>query len=262
MEIRVVSAGRGWQWLLNGFALFNKARGTWMAITLILALIWLASFLLPVLGSLVFNLLSPVFFAGLMLGCRAVENDEPLEIGHLFAGFRQQAGALVTIGGVYLVGTIAVMGIVLVSAGGAMLPTVLSKGAGVDLETLSAAVRSLMLALVIGATVYVPLIMFIWFAPLLVAFEGMAPFPAMKLSFSACLRNTMSFLVYGLALLAMWAVMSLPALAGVLGSALVVVLLVVSIPILFCSIYASYRDIFTPPAAPAPAAGGNPFLRG
>jgi hypothetical protein len=261
MEIRVVSAGRGWQWLLDGFSLFNKAPVKWMAITLILALIWLGSFLLPVLGSLVFNLLSPVFFAGLMIGCRAIERGERLEIAHLFAGFRQQAGALVTIGGVYLVGTILVMGVVLLSAGGAMLPSVLSKGAGMDLETLRAAAQSLMIALAVGAAVYVPLIMFIWFAPLLVAFESMAPVPAMKLSFSACLKNTLPFLVYGLALLAMWAVMSLPALGGAPGSVLVVALLVVSIPVLFCSIYASYQDIFAAtPAAPA-ASGGNPFLR-
>lgn len=260
MEVRVVSAGRGWQWLLEGIALFNKAPVMWMAITLILALIWLASFLLPLLGSLVFNLLSPVFFAGLMMGCRAVENGERLEIGHLFAGFRQQAGALVTIGGVYLVGTIIVMGVVLLSAGGAMLPSVLSKGAAMDLETLRAAIRSLTIALTVGAAVYLPLIMFIWFAPLLVAFEGMAPVAAMKLSFYACLRNTLPFLVYGLALLVMWALMSLPALGGTVGSVLVVALLVVSIPMLFCSIYASYRDIFRAPPAPAPSAG-NPFLR-
>lgn len=260
MEVKVVSAGRGWQWLLNGFALFSKAPVMWMAITLLLALIWIVSFFLPLLGSLVFNLLSPVFFAGLMMGCRAIENGEPLEIGHLFAGFRQQAGALVTIGGVYLVGTIVVMGVVLLAAGGTMLPAVLSRGAGMDLETMRAAAQSLMIALALGAIVYVPLIMFIWFAPLLVVFEGLAPVPAMKLSFSACLRNTMPFLVYGAALLMMWAVMSLPALAGAFGSAIVVLLLVVSIPVLLCSIYASYQDIFTPPAAPVPPAA-NPFLR-
>jgi len=260
MEVRVVSAGRGWQWLLNGFALFWKSPAMWIGVTLLLALIWLVSFILPLLGPLLFNLLSPVFFAGLMTGCRAIENGEPLEIRHLFVGFKQQAGPLVTIGGVYLVGTIVVMGVVLLAAGGSMLPAVLSKGAGADLETLQAALRSLIIALAVGAAAYLPLIMLIWFAPLLVIFEGLAPVAAMKLSFSACLRNTVPFLVYGLALLAMWVLMSLPAVLGIIGSVLVVVLLVVSIPVLICSIYASYKDVFTAPAG-APTAGGNPFLR-
>ena len=259
MEVRVVAAGKGWQWIVDGFALFRKNPAMWIALTVALALIWVVSLFIPLLGPLLFTLLSPLFFAGLMTGCRAVESGEALEIQHLFAGFKQQAAPLVTIGGVYLVGTIIVMGIVLIAAGGSMLPTVLSKGAGADIETLRAAMRSLAIALAFGAAVYLPLIMLIWFAPPLVMFEGMAPVAAMKLSFAACLRNTVPFLVYGLAILGMWIVMSLPAVAGVVGSLLVVALLIASIPVLICSIYASYKDIFA--ARETSVAGGNPFLR-
>lgn len=259
MEVRVVAAGKGWQWIVDGFALFRKNPAMWIALTVALALIWVVSLFIPLLGPLLFTLLSPLFFAGLMTGCRAVESGEALEIQHLFAGFKQQAAPLVTIGGVYLVGTVIVMGIVLIAAGGSMLPTVLSKGAGADIETLRAAMRSLAIALAFGAAVYLPLIMLIWFAPPLVMFEGMAPVAAMKLSFAACLRNTVPFLVYGLAILGMWIVMSLPAVAGVVGSLLVVALLIASIPVLICSIYASYKDIFA--ARETSAAGGNPFLR-
>lgn len=261
MEVRVVEAGRGWQWLVDGFALFRKAPAMWAVLLGVLALIWLASMIIPLLGPLLFHLLSPLFAAGLMIGCRALDNGEPLELRHLFSGFGPRAASLVTIGGVYLVGTVIVMGIVLVAAGGSMLPTVLSKGAGVDIETLRAALRSVAIALAIGAIAYLPLIMLIWFAPLLIAFEDVAPLPAMKLSFSACLRNTMPFLVYGLAILGLWIVLSLPAAAGVLGAVLGILLLVVSVPTLVCSIYASYKDVFAAPAPPAAATGGNPFLR-
>ena len=89
----------------------------WIALIVVLALLWMVSFIIPVLGPLLFNLLSPVFFAGLMIGCRAVEQNEELGIAHLFAGFRY-AGPLVTVGGVYLVGTIVVIGIVLLLTGG------------------------------------------------------------------------------------------------------------------------------------------------
>jgi len=215
----------------------------WIALTIALALLWVASLIIPVLGPLLFTLLSPLLFAGLMIGCRALENGEPLEIAHLFAGFKQQAAPLVTVGGVYLVGTVIVVGIVLVIAGGPMLPAVLSKP-GTDIETIRAAVRSMALALAVGAAVYLPLLMLIWFAPLLVVFNGLAPVAAMKLSFAACVRNMLPFMVYGAAILLLWLVLSLPAVLGAIGGLLVIALLVASIPVLICSIYTSYKDIF------------------
>lgn len=257
MEARAVAAGRGWQWVVDGFALFRKSPAMWMALTLLLALLWVVSFVIPVLGPLLFNLFSPVLFAGLMIGCRALEDGEALEIAHLFSAFKRQAAPLVTIGGVYLVGTIVVMGVVLLAAGGSMSPAVLSKSA--DIETLRAAVRSLALALALGAAAYLPLLMLVWFAPLLVVFDGLAPVAAMKLSFTACLRNMLPFLVYGTAVLALWLVLSLPAALGATGALLVIALLVTSIPVVICSIYASYKDIFA--AAHSAATGGNPFLR-
>ena len=98
MEARVVAAGRGWQWLVEGFGLFRKSPAMWIALTVMLALLWVVSLLIPVLGPLLFNLLSPALFAGLMIGCRALESGKPLEIAHLFAGFRQHAAPLVTVG--------------------------------------------------------------------------------------------------------------------------------------------------------------------
>jgi hypothetical protein len=251
MEIRVVAAGRGWQWVVEGFALFRMRASVWIALTALLALLWMVSLMLPVLGSLLFNLLSPVLFAGLMIGCRALERGEDLKIMHLFAGFREQAAALVTLGGIYLVGTILVFGLVLLNTDVPQLTAVLSKP-GTDIEALRAATRGLAFALLVGATAYLPLLMLLWFAPLLVVFDGMTPLPAMKLSFAACFRNTLPFLVYGAAVLALWLALSLPAVFGAAGAVLVVALLVASIPVLFCSIYASYKDIFVAgPAAPA-----------
>jgi uncharacterized membrane protein len=233
MNVRAAAAGQGWQWIVNGFSLFRKAPLMWIALTIALVLLWMVSFLLPVIGPLLFNLLSPVLFAGLMLGCRAVESGEDLEISHLFAGFQKHAAALVTVGGVYLVGTIIIVGIIFVTAGGSMLPAVLSKSQA-DLQTLGAAMRSMALALTVGFAFYIPLVMLIWFAPALVVLHDMAPMAAMRLSFRACWANLMPFLVYGLAVMVLWFVASIPLLLG----------LVVLVPVLICSVYASYRDIF------------------
>jgi hypothetical protein len=243
VEMRNVAAGRGWRWIVEGFALFRKSPVTWLAVTVLLALLWILSFIVPVLGPLLFNLLSPVFFAGLMIGCRALEQNGRLEISHLFAGFRQSAAPLVTVGGVYLVGTIVVFGFIFLSADGAKLAALAAKP-GADLGAARAALRDLGPAFAIGALAYVPLLMLVWYAPLLVVFDGLAPFAAMKLSLQACLKNTAAFAVYGLAGLALSAVISLPAALGASGAGLAIALLVASIPVLFCSIYVSYRDIF------------------
>ena len=53
--------------------------------------------------------------------------------------------------------------------------------------------------------------------------------------------------------------LSLPAAMGPVGAALMLALLGASIPVLICSVYASYSDIFV--AAPPAAQRGNPFLR-
>lgn len=256
MEARAVEAVRGWQWIVNGFDLFKKNPVVWIALTIVLALLWLLSFVIPYLGPLLFNLLSPAFFAGLMIGCRTLERGKELEISHLFAGFKQHAAPLVTIGGVYLVGTIIVFGIVFLAADGSMLVTTITKP-GVDLETLAAALRSLVLALAVGAAFYIPLLMLIWFAPVLVVFHGLAPVEAMQLSFAACWKNVVPFLVYGLAILVLWFVLSLPAALGSVGMVLGVALLGVSLPVLFCSVYASYKDVFAAEAG----AGGDSLPR-
>ncbi|MDP2239650.1 MAG: BPSS1780 family membrane protein [Burkholderiales bacterium] len=248
MDARIVEAGRGWQWIVDGFALFRKNPLVWISLTVILVLLWMVSLTIPMIGPLLFNLFSPALFAGLMVGCKALESGGQLELAHLFAGFRKNASPLVTIGGVYLVGTIVVVGIVFVSAGGSMLPTMMSKSQP-DIEALAAALRSMALGLTIGLAFYMPLLMMIWFAPLLIVFHDQTPVAAMKLSFRACWINMMPFLVYGLAILVLWFIASIPLLLG----------LVVLLPVLICSVYTSYKDVFSPGAAPA--ADGNPLLK-
>ena len=249
MKARVVEAGRGWQWIVDGFGLFRKYPLMWIALTVVLVLIWMVSFIIPLVGPLLFNLLSPVLFAGLMIGCKAVENGEELELPHLFAGYRKNPTALVTIGGVYLVGTIVVVGVIFMTAGGSMLPAVLDKSSG-DVQEVAAAMRSMALALTVGFALYLPLLMLIWCAPLLVVFHDLTPLEAMKQSLFACLSNWLAFLVYGVIILVLWFIASIPLFLG----------LVVLLPVLICSLYASYKDIFVA-AETKPAGGGNPFLR-
>ena len=106
-------------------------------------------------------------------------------------------------------------------------------------------------ALVLAAVLYAPVLMMFWFAPPLAAWHGIAPVKALFFSFFACLLNWRPFLAYG-AVSAVFA-LALPLLLlfvlmlasfQIAAMSLVFPLLLVLLPTLFASFYASYRDIF------------------
>jgi hypothetical protein len=209
---------------------------------------------LPLLG-IVFVLLMPVFIVGLMEGCRALEHGEPLQLAHLASGFRKNAAQLVTIGGISLVGNLAIMMIVLALGGEAMstLTKTISQGAPMTLPTseAQAAAAVLVRALLVGTLVSLPLLMALWYAPLLIYFHDVGPLAAMKSSLLACLKNTLPLLVYGLVLLgAMF--LAIPFAMALQQYDLALWLLA---PVVLPSLYVSYKDIYLAGTARQSGAG-------
>ena len=223
--------------------MFREQPLTWIALVVVMLMIWLASAMIPLLGTLAINLVSPIFFAGLMLACRSADLGEEPQVSQLFGAFKTHATPLVTVGGFYLAGNIVAVGVIFAVAGGSALPTILSKSAA-DVEAVSAAMRSLSLGLIVGMAVFLPVLMAVWFAPLLIVFHDMPPVAALKRSLTACWQNTMPFMVYGVIGMVLSIAASLPLMLG----------FIVLLPVLVCSIYASYKDIFPAPAAPPEAA--------
>src|SRR2546425_12169406 len=84
---RAVRASRGWDWIAEGFGLFKRAPGIWIAMLLIWIVIYVVAALIP-LGGLATALFGATFQAGWMLGCKALDDGTELKIEHLFAGFR------------------------------------------------------------------------------------------------------------------------------------------------------------------------------
>src|SRR5262249_23131765 len=101
---------------------------------------------------------------------------------------------------------------------------------------------------------YLPVFMMFWFSPPLVAWHATGPARALFFSFVACLMNWRAFLAYGAAALLVMAVVPALALLALrilfpvelkaAAVSLVFPLLVVLLPTLFSSFYASYRDVF------------------
>jgi uncharacterized membrane protein len=226
-----VAAGRGWDWIAAGWELFKRQAGMWIALALVALVIFVVLAFIPFIGSIASFILTPVFGAGVVIGCRAIEEGRPLEIGHLFAGFREKLGPLATVGAIYL-GTAVVIALVVGLATGASIFAMMG-GATPDVATPAAAL-TVILALLIMLALLLPVVMAIWFAPPLVVFHDKSAVEAMQESFTGCLRNIVPFLVYGVVMLGLGIVASIPLGLGwlVLG------------PVLAASLYTSYKDIY------------------
>lgn len=227
---RTVEAGRGWAWITGGFDLFKKNPGIWIALVVLMFVMMVVLAMIPILGSIATFLLMPVFTGGLMLGCRSLSRDGPLEIGHLFAGFQNQTANLLILGALSIAAWIVVMLPVIAIVGvGAFLGA--SAGGAAGAGGIGA---SFVLALLIAFAFSILIYMGLWFAPALVALRGAAPVAAVKLSFGACLKNIVPFLLYGIVVFVLAIVASIPLGLGwlVLG------------PVLVASVYTAYLDIF------------------
>ena len=247
VEGRVVAAGRGWDWIVEAYALFRKRPGIWILTTVVLGALFVVISMIPMLGSFATALLFPIFAGGLMLGCRDLDRDGPFEIEHLFAGFRQKTGDLVMVGALNLVGSVVAFLVFDAVIGGGVL-TGATMGGVEGAGTLLPGVLITML-LIAGLSVLLGLAT--WFAPALVVLQDMTAGAALKASLFACLRNWMPFLVYSVVLLLPCLVATVLVSLGYLGLVPMLIaatpaglIFLVLGPVLVASVYTGYRDIF------------------
>jgi uncharacterized membrane protein len=229
LESRHVSAGQAWAWIISGFELFKANPVMWIVILLIYLGIIIPISLVPVIGSVMSTLLAPVFAAGMMWGCKALVQKQDLEINHLFEGFKKNTAQLIAVGGIYLLSLLVIMVMVVLSLNKEVVE-LLMKG-----QELSPAQASAMMLPILFAMLFiVPILMAYWYAPVLIGLHSLTAVEAMKLSFVACLKNMLPFLLYGLIFTVILVVAIIPFGLG----------LIVAIPVMMTSLYTSYVDVF------------------
>ena len=236
MEVRKIEAGRGWRWIADGFGLFRKNPPIWIALFIIYFLIVIVVSIIPVVGPLLMTLLAPVFTASFMLACRNMEAGEELELGYLIAGFKHNTGQLITVGRLYLVGSITILGLMMMAGGGSILgAAALGQMQGTEPnQVMIGAMGGTLVALLVAFALLVPLLMAYWFAPALVVLRNMTAMDAMKLSFFGCLRNMWPFAIFGVIAFILMMIAMIPFGLGML----------ILVPVLNASIYVGYKDVF------------------
>lgn len=239
MKIEQVSAGRGLGWILEGFAFFSAAPLIWLVDSLLFTVVLGLLSVIPVFGTIAATLLQPILVGGLLQGCRDQASGSPLQIEHLLAGFRKNTRVLLMLGLVLGLLSLLLMlvlgGLVVASGwlGSISLNPDASFGVGPDVP-LQTAWFAALLVVAVGSLLYLPLAMAAWFAPALVMLNGLDVWDSLRGSFLACLRNPLPFLSYGLLLFVLLLIALVPFGLGLL----------VWLPMLFGSVYVSYRDLF------------------
>jgi hypothetical protein len=237
VRARIVSAAEGARWLASGWRLFRASPFGWLTATLAYWFLTSLLALVPLVGGAIAVLVVPAFSLGFMALARSAAAGKPLELAALFEGFRQHARTQLPLGVLYLVGFGAALAASAAADGGTLLQWVFTgrrPEAAVDDDALASAAALALFA-------YLPVMAAFWFAPPLAAWHAAAPVKSLFFSFVACLMNWRAFLAFGVGALGL----TLPlVLALAIAPPLFVALLVLVLPILFASFYASYADVF------------------
>jgi uncharacterized membrane protein len=232
-----VPIGHGWSWLAEGFGYFRRNPLAWIGALLVwIGMIILANFI-PVVGGLAINLLSGVIMAGFLLGIQVQERGGNFEVAHVFAGFSSNIGQLLLLGVIYLLGMLLVLAVMVLVVSGSVLMLgdmqAMEQNPELMMEMMGGPAGILLMVLAVLA-VMIPLMMAYFFAPALIAIEGLSALSAMKYSFMGCLKNILPFFWYGLLGTGLMVLGMLP-----LGLGLLVV-----VPMFMASVYAAFRDIY------------------
>jgi len=224
-----VDAGRGWGWIADGFGYFKKNPGGWILTMIVWFLVAIALNFLPIIGFIIFSLTFYVFIAGLMVGCRAQDEGQPLEVGHLFAGFKKNVGKIVLMTLLVNIFSAVIMGIAM---GSAYFGIIMGDEAAT--QSMMNDMTGFWLSFLIAMAIMLPLIMAVWFAPVLIALHDVPLLEALKLSFSGCLKNIVPFLIFGVISLILYVLAFIPLFLGLL----------VFMPTMFAAMYVAYKDIY------------------
>ncbi|MCU7906048.1 MAG: hypothetical protein KZQ76_09415 [Candidatus Thiodiazotropha sp. (ex Epidulcina cf. delphinae)] len=231
---RRVPAGHGLAWIAKGWWHFKQAPLAWIAALVIWAVLAFIVSMVPLLGFIAANILTPVLVAGLMVGCHAQDQGENFSVNHLFAGFSNNAGQSILLGLFYFLLMMLVGLSLMAFMFGAIGQTFSQETTNPEMMATMSLSPAFITGLVVGTLLFLPVIMAYLFAPALVALEELSAWEAMKLSFMGCMKNIMPLTVYSLVSVGLVIVGSIPFGLG---------LLVVS-PILTGAVYSAYRDIY------------------
>jgi len=171
--------------------------------------------------------------------CRALEEEEEVELAHLLKGFKKHTARLAALGGFLMLGML-VSSMVMVFVGGEPLRSLLENVNTANdpqllVDAMMTAGSGVAFSLMVGFAMICIVMLAFQYAPMLVFFDNLPPLDALRASLTGSLRNLVPYVVYNLIL---------QVVALVLGLLPYNVGLIVLLPLGLTSLYVSYRNIF------------------
>ncbi|MCB1836590.1 MAG: hypothetical protein KDH99_03130 [Alcanivoracaceae bacterium] len=235
-----VPFARGASWIAEAWTIFTRNGWLWIGGVLVLWVLQMAASMVPLLGSIVGVVLSPLIYAGAYMVAKKSDCGEEVRFEDFFAGFQTRAGMLAALGGVSLamLVVILVIGFAVGWAllGGDALSTfqAMEQGSMNPADAADQGIKVLLVVLIIMALT-IPYMALIWFAvPLLLFGEDMTLGQALRWSLVGSLKNILPMMLYGLLLMILMFVAMIPLMLGLL----------VLMPLVFITVYTSFRDIY------------------
>ena len=251
MKLNIVPASRGIQWVKLGMKTFFRQPLALAGLFFLFLAVMSILSMVPLLGNVLALVLLPGATLGLMAAtAEASKGNFPMPsiLISAFRAGRQQLRAMLTLGGLYALGFLLVLGCSalidggkfakLYLIGGSMTAELLQEG---DFQT----------AMLVAMGLYVPLSLMFWHAPALVHWHGLPPVKSLFFSMVACLRNFWAFMLYSMAWMGVFLFMGLvisiiAALTGsaeMMGAALYPAAMLMA-AMFFTSIYFTFVDNF------------------
>lgn len=255
MQARRFPFRQGFRWITDGARLWrrNPAILIFASFSYLLLLILLGS--IPFVGQVIAYLAMPVMSLGVLNTCRAVDEGRKVGPDILFSGFKANVQTLVAIGGIYFIGSIAVLAVTALFDDGTLMRIL----TGMERFDPEADLPDLGSALFVAVVLSLPVLATYWFAPVLAGWWKLPAAKSMFFSFYACVQNWRPLVAFGIALLLMLGILPnlLIGIAAVisplLSTLLTLVLPLVLLPVTFASFYANARDVFGPETHEPPA---------
>jgi hypothetical protein len=199
MKLQIVPARRGIQWVKSGIRTFFKQPLALAGLFFMFLALMSVLSLVPVVGTALALALLPAVTVGLMAATREAADGKfpmPMMLLAAFRSGRQSSREMLTLGALYAVGFMLVLGLSALIDGGRFAQTYLS-GMALTAELISDS--DFRLAMLTTSLVGIPMSLMFWHAPALVLWHGVSPVKSLFFSLVACMRNFWAFTLYGVA---------------------------------------------------------------
>lgn len=249
MRLQRVPASTGWRWVQQGLRTFARQPLAMAGLFFLFILLVSVLAMVPLLGAPLALALLPAATLGIMAATQQADRGRfpmPTVLASAFQAGRERARAMLLLGALYALGSLVVITLASLLAGGGAEGLSVGEDGRPRLDD-PALVRNLAWQSVL----YLPLALLFWHAPALVHWHGVQPVKALFFSLVACWANKGALTVFVLAWAAVFFVVALVlvTLGSLLGGASVIqALLFPAAPLLsaafFTSLYYTFRDSF------------------